>query len=130
MDLVPLVNLSKTIKNYLNEEKRLEGFEHAVLIHRSKCTRYEKCILNTLPNVKKIQSILLGLHPDLLCSVTKFHGRKTFVVGYIKRKIVHFSSLNSLLVLKVLFGMKQTSNSWRSPYHIKHLHGKHIAQKW
>jgi hypothetical protein len=51
-------------------------YGHSVA-HRSKCTYYEKCILNVFQNVRKFGKKILGVHLNILCYPSKFYGEKT-----------------------------------------------------
>ena len=52
---------------------------HGVLAHKTRCTRYEKYILNVFRNVKNFETKKLDVHQDILCLYTKFREKRNFL---------------------------------------------------
>jgi hypothetical protein len=57
---------------------------HGVLAHRSKCTYYEKYILNAFQRIKKIEQKIPGMHMNILCPSIKVLVRKDIFCGLCK----------------------------------------------
>jgi hypothetical protein len=66
-------------------KKCSQGKGGGVLVHRTRCIYYEKCILNPFQNVKKIRKKILSVHLNNLCLPTKFCGQKIIFMVCVKK---------------------------------------------